>query len=716
MPNSTTPPHIIDRTRTILITVLGVVLSLFTMCEVNYQLLTPLSQLAMFAMLGLVLCFLTFPVLKSLGDVKPLRVVDMLLALGSVICCSYLIREGSALGNRAGAYTEADVIIAIIGVILVLEATRRSIGLALPILAGAFLIYSLVGVSLPDWLFPHKGYTISRVATTSYLSSDGIFGTALRIMFTYVYLFVIFGSFLEVSGATQFIVDFAQRLFGNKAGGAAKVSVLGSGLMGSLSGSAVANAVTTGTFTIPMMRSSGFKPHIAGGITAAAATGGALVPPVMGAGAYMMLEIVEPQVTFLEIVKAATIPAILYYLSLFLIVHFFAKRTGASAEEIKVPHDRGRLLSFEGGTFFGALFVLIGLLVTGKSPVLAVTASLAFILVMTMINPRISAPKGSRIVGLALFPILWMVIKFSGDALLIKNEGDDGLSFAGAGVYAMTLVMIAGMLQKDWRPLVVNALVKSAKNGVSLVSASACVGIVIGVVTLTGIGTAFPNAIIPLAEHSLFLALVAIMACSILLGMGLPSAVCYLLMATLIGPVLNKLGVPALAAHLFIFYFGMMSMVTPPVALAAYASASIAGSPIMQTGFAAFRFALVGFTLPFMFIYRPQLLLLANDGVAPSIMSVTLAIAAAILGITALAAALAGYFLKAITVAQRVGLYVAAALILYPSPGVLIGDVRLLVTDLVGATVFAIVAFLNWKKPADHPDNAPPSAEPALQN
>jgi TRAP transporter 4TM/12TM fusion protein len=704
--------HIVDRTRGFLITILGIVLSLFTMCEVNYQMLTPLSQLATFGMLGMVICYLSFPVARPLKDMVVLRIVDMLLAIATVVCCGYLIYEGADLLNRAGAYTSMDIGIAAVGVLLVLEATRRSIGLALPILAVAFLLYAFWGYLLPDWLFPHKGYDISRIASQSFLSTDGVFGTALRVMFTYVYLFVVFGAFLEVSGATQFIVDFAQRVFGNRSGGAAKVSVLGSGLMGSLSGSAVANAVTTGTFTIPMMRSSGFKPHVAGGITAAAATGGALVPPVMGAGAYMMLEIVEPAVTFIEIVKAAVIPAILYYLSLFLIVHFYAKKTGADAEHISVPPDRGRLLSLEGITFFGALTVLIFLLIRGYSPVLAVTASLAFILVFTLINPKIEVPKATRIIGLALFPVFWIGLKFIGDALLIEKEGDTGLSIAGAGVYAMTLIMLAGMLQKQWRLLVVNALVKSAKNGVSLVSASACVGIVIGVVTLTGVGTAFPNAIIPLAENSLFLALMAIMACSILLGMGLPSAVCYLLMATLIGPVLSRLGVPPLAAHLFIFYFGMMSMVTPPVALAAYASASIAGSPIMRTGFAAFRFALVGFTLPFMFVYRPELLLLTNAGEALSLISVVIAVIVAVLGVVSFASALAGYFFNPLSTAFRITLFIAAALMLYPEQGFSVGKLNLSITDLMGGALLFTIAIMN-RRQSGTGNGSPPLAEPA---
>ena len=261
----------------------------------------------------------------------------------------------------------------------------------------------------------------------------------------------------------------------------------------------------------------------------------------------------------------------------------------------------------------------------------------------------------------------------------------------------MTAILIAGLAHSGWRPVIAEALVKSAKTGVSLVSAAACVGIVIGVVTLTGVGTAFPNAIIPLANESLFLALVAIMACSILLGMGLPSAVCYLLMATLIGPVLNKLGVPPLAAHLFIFYFGMMSMVTPPVALAAYASASIAGSSIMQTSFAAFRFALVGFTLPFMFIYRPELLLLPGGDQGLVFIDVILSVGAAVVGIVSLAGGISGFLFTPLAVLPRVSLFLAAIFALFPDQRFQIGGMRLAIFDILGAALLVTVAIFNWR-------------------
>ena len=331
--------------------------------------------------------------------------------------------------------------------------------------------------------------------------------------------------------------------------------------MGSLSGSAVANAVTTGSFTIPMMRSAGFPPHVAGGITAAAASGGALVPPIMGAGAYMMLEIIEPKVTFLSIMLAAIIPAILYYLSIFMIVHFYAKLIGSTAEKIENKQPILRMIvQYEGFVFFGALIALIGFLtgwfglLTPSTPSRAVTYTLGVIILLGVVHPHKSlTPK-----------------------------------------------------------IAIDAMVKSAENGVSLVAASACVGIVLGIVQASGVTQDFNSAVAGIVEHSLLLALIGIMLVSLLLGMGLPSAVCYLLMATLMGSLLRDLGVIPLAAHLFIFYFGMMSMVTPPVALAAYASASIAEAPIMATSWAAFRFSLVGFLLPFIFVYRPELLLLSN--------------------------------------------------------------------------------------------------------
>ncbi len=629
-----------------LIKVLSVLICLFTLSEVNYPFLGPQSQLAIFAMLGIVLCFLIHPAHPRLKASRISAAIDFVLAGLTVFCCAYVVvqseplfdsfwSDGRSLGDRAGLETGLDFVVGILGLLIVLEVTRRAIGLALPILAGFFLVYAYFGYVLPDGFFPHRGYSIDRIVSQTFLQSQGVFGMALKVMFTYVFLFVVFGSFLQATGATQFIIDFARRVFRNSTGGAAKVSVLSSGLMGSLSGSAVANTAATGTFTIPMMRSSGFQAHIAGGVAAAASSGGALMPPIMGAGAYMMLEIITPAVTYLEIMKAALLPAIIFYLSLLLIVHFYARRLGVVETIEGDAKLEGRKL--QGVIFFGALAALILLLLIGYTPFRAVTLAIGVILILGAFDARTR-------VGLK-----------------------------GAGV----------------------AMIRGARGGISLVAAASCVGIVIGIVTLTGIGTRFASLLMPLAQENLLLALVLIMTSSIILGMGLPSVVCYLLLATIIGPPLSQLGVVPLAAHLFIFYFGMMSMVTPPVALAAFTGASIAGSKIMPTAFAAFRFALVGFSLPYIFVARPQLLMLRADGTAASLLEVAPIFALALIGVVPLAAGLGGSLFGRADMLQRIALVLSGALILIPIGA--IGEFTLSFVNWSGFALLAAVAFWNWR-------------------
>ena len=596
--------------------ILAVVLSAFVLLEVNYPLLTPQSQLAIFGMLGLVLVFLNFPLHRKFQDKVFSQIVDLLLATAVVLCFGYVLvqseplfktfwLEGQSLGNRAGLEQAVDYIVGLVGLCLVLEAARRAIGLTLPLLSLIFISYAAFGSSLPDWLFPHRGYPWQRIVSQTFLHSQGVFGIALKVMFTYVFLFVLFGTLLEKTGSIGYIIDFTRKLFRKSVGGPAKVAVISSGVMGSLSGSAVANTATTGTFTIPMMRSSGFKPAIAGGVEAAASSGGALVPPVMGAGAYMMLEIIEPAVTYLQIIKAAIIPAILYYISLLLIVHFYARRIGVQAESVESKSIETQS-NFPGVVFLGAFVTLLIFLFLGYTPFRAVSLSLVAILVLSS----------------------------------FKKETRVGLKEVG------------------------RAMEKAAKGGVSLIAAASSVGIIIGVVTLTGIGSKLPAVILPLAQNNLILALLLLMISTIILGMGLPSAVCYLLVATFVGPILGEMGVVPLSAHLFIFYFGMMSMVTPPVALAAYTAATIAGAGIMQTAFAAFRFALVGFALPYAFVLRPELLLLSPDGGAAGFFSIALNVFVTLLGIVALAGGIVGYWFRPLVFWQRI-LLIAAALVFF---------------------------------------------------
>lgn len=714
------------------VTGLGVLLCLFTLFEVNYHTLQPQSALAVFVGLGLALCYLTFPVHKRLAGVRALRFVDIVLAISAAACCMYVIvqtqpifssfwGDGISLGDRAGGETGMDFAVGLVGVILVLEATRRSIGIIVPLLALAFVAHSYYCYAsfrydwpvLPDWMLPHAGQSLKDIVSTTFLQSLGVFGPAASVMFKYVFLFVVFGAFLEMSGATQFIIDFATKTFGRIRGGPAMVSVMASGLMGSLSGSAVANAVTTGTFTIPMMRSAKFPNHIAGGITAAAAAGGALVPPVMGAGAYMMLELVQPQVTFLEIMKAAILPAILYYFSILVLVFLYSRRLGTEKLSAEALSEK-KLKGFEATVFFAALGTLVGLLIFGFSPFRSVTGALAVILVFAIFRRELKISNRERRLAMIVFcavvvvsqacipireyfPLIFQRFVPTGwidprtgamSILLIIN------SFLDSMLLGMFGLLIVGMAMPGWRPEIISSMTKSAKNGVALVAASACVGIIIGIVQQTGIATDFSATIKGVVETNLFLALLGIMVCSLILGMGVPSVVCYLLMATLMGSLLGELGVLPLVAHLFIFYFGMMSMVTPPVALAGYASASIAQAPMMKTSLAAFRFSLVGFTLPFMFVYRPALCLLAPVGGELTAAAVLHAVLAATIGILALATGLAGYFRRTLGLLERAGMFVSAGLLLAPISQ--IGETEVgLALDIAGALLFLAVVAVN---------------------
>ena len=662
----------LQRIRQIVFRTCAVLLSVFILAEVNYPRLSPQAQLAIFAMLGLVLVFLKYPIHRRFEEHAVFQVLDFVFALTVVVCFGYILVQtepifkgfwidGQRLGDRAGMGTTTDYIIGLLGLLLVLEGTRRAIGLTLCLLSLAFLAYAAFGQSMPDWLFPHRGYSWERIVSQTFLHSQGVFGIALKVMFTYVFLFVLFGALLEKTGATGYIIDSARRLFRSSVGGPAKVAVVSSGAMGSLSGSAVANTATTGTFTIPMMRSSGFRPTVAGGIEAAASSGGALVPPIMGAGAYMMLEIVEPAVTYLQIIKAALVPAILYYTALLLIVHFHAKRVGASTEvpqenTVETPRTK---TGIEGFVFLVAFVTLILFLVLGYTPFRAVSLALLFILILIAIRG------------------MWQV----------STQISHGDASSIGTLIRHSFLLLTSQIWTGIRRMV-EAMENAAHGGVSLIAAASCVGLILGVVTLTGIGAKLPGTLLPLAENSRLLALALLMISTIILGMGLPSSVCYLLMATLVGPVLSELGLVPLAAHLFIFYFGMMAMVTPPVALAAYTAAAIAGTGIMQTGVAAFRFALVGFALPYAFVLKPELLLMSPDGGTASFFTIAVGVMVAIFGIISLAASVSGYWFAPLNYWKRLGLLAAAAVFFLTHLGW---------GQLFALIVVAAISFFNWR-------------------
>ena len=670
----------------------SVLLCLFILAEVNYPQLTPQTELALFAMFGLMVVFLNYPIHQRFADHRVSRLLDVVLIGGVIVCFGYVViqtepvfqafwLDGKPLGERAGAELQLDYIIGGVGLVLILEATRRSIGMTLPLLSLAFLIYAGFGQFMPDWLFPHRGYSVQRIISQTFLHSQGAFGIALRVMFTYVFLFVLFGTLLERTGATGYVLNLARRMFGSSVGAPAKVAVLSSGMMGSLSGSAVANTATTGTFTIPLMTRSGFQPAIAGGIEAAASSGGALVPPIMGAAAYMMLEIVEPAVTYLEIIKAALLPAILYYTGMLCMVHFSAqlasrklaiesaakssRHTSRPAEQSSKhasnetrtndpEASREKIFTVQGGIFLAAFVTLIGFLLMGATAFRAVSWSLLIVVVISLLN-FLGRRVGKR----------------------------DSTAQIRIGIVDLSKAV----------DFLVSPCKRAAQSGVSLIAAAACVGIILGVVTLTGIGGKLPSTLLPLAATNLMLALFFLMISTIILGMGLPSSVCYLLMAILVGPVLLDLGVVPLAAHFFIFYFGMMSMVTPPVALAAYAAAAIAGSGVMATGFAAFRFALVGFALPYAFVLRPALLWLHPDGGTPEVWTVFGNFSLTLVGTVILAAAIAGYFFSKLSLLARGILFIAAAILFFAPMSLQFAWIHGIVV-VASAAIF----YYNWQK------------------
>ena len=599
--------------RTAAVGVLSLLLTLFVLVEVNRPALTPQAQLAAFALFGLPLCFL---IRMKPDDPWWRRGMDALGLLSSVAGCAFVLYwsgfAATTLGDRAGGETGLDIALGLIGLCGILAAAARVIGPALPLLAGLFLVYAAVGPHLPEVLFPHRGYSLARIASQGFLQSQGVFGIAMKVMFAYVFLFVVFGAVLQQTGAIRFITTSARRLFLGTVGGAAKVSVVANAMMGSLSGSAVADAATTGTVTIPLMRSTGFTARTAAGITAAASSGAALVPPVMGAAAYMMLELVDPPVTYLQVVQAAILPALLYYVALIAMVHLHARRhqVGAAVGDGAVgdgPVETEEKVPIQAGIVFGVgLVSLVVALLAGRTVFRAVSVALVIVIVASLFHAS-TRPDLKR---------LWA------------------------------------------------SLGRVAQGAAPLVAAAGAVGIILGMVTLTGLGTRFPATVLSVAGEGLLPALLLIMVGSVVLGMGLPSAVCYLLMAILIGPVIGQLGVPALSVHFFIFYFGMMSMVTPPVALAAYTTAGIANTPIIPAALTAFRFALAGFALPYFFVFRPELLLIldAGRGVPGVVVAFLLGSGVVLL----LAAGIVGWLFGPLGAAARAAALTAAALLLWP--------------------------------------------------
>ncbi len=544
----------------------------------------------------LVLIFLLHP--RGRLRVFGIPVMDLLLALLAIMVAYYLLWNFENIPDRYGNENAADVIIGTLTVALVLEGTRRTVGWPLTLIASVFLVYAYFGPYMPGLLI-HRGYPIPRLASHLSLAATGIFGIPLGVSATIVILFIIFGAFLTVSGAGSFFIDLATGLTGRSVGGPAKAAVVSSSLMGTVSGSAVANVATTGTFTIPLMKRTGYPPHIAGAVEAVASTGGQLMPPVMGAAAFIMSELTD--IPYLKIALAATIPAVLYYAAAFFYVHLEAKRLQIKSIP---PEERPNMLLVlrKGGHLLLPLCLLIYLLFRSYSPIFA-------------------------------------------------------------AYYAILALVAVSYLRRETRMgprAILKALEEGAIGTLGVAAACACAGIVIGVLSLTGLGIRLSSILITLAQGNLPVLLVLTMGASIILGMGLPTSACYVLLAALGAPALTKVGVDLLAAHFFIFYFGIISCITPPVAMASYAGAALADADPSRVGFAAVKIGLVGFIVPYMFVYSPVLL---GQG---SLWEVGWALTTALIGCAALAAALQGYLLAPCKLPLRLLLAAAALILIAP--------------------------------------------------
>lgn len=593
-----------------------IALSMFHLYTAYAGPLVTLMHRAVHTSVVMALVFVLYPFGKKSSKEVP-AALDWIFAILSISLGLYIVLNYNQLVLRAAMPNNMDITFAIIAILLVLEAGRRIMGNEIVILAMLFLIYAYIGPKLPD-IIAHRGYSVKDIAEYMYLSTEGIFGIAIGVSSTYIFLFVLFGAFLSKSGMGQFFNDLAMAVAGGGKGGPAKVAVVASGLLGSINGSAVANVVTTGAFTIPLMKKIGYKSEFAGAVEAAASCGGQILPPVMGATAFIMAEYLG--LPYTTIAVSAVIPALLYYLGVIVIIHLRASKNG-----------------------------LKGL-------------------------PKEELPKASQVLkerGHLILPLVGLLF------LLFK-----GFTPIYAAFYSILFTIGSSALRKETRMSfadIIDALESGAKTALGVAMSCAVVGLIIGVATLTGFGLKLAGAILFLGHGNLLATLFLTMIACIVLGMGLPSIPAYIITATMAAPALAKMGVPMLVSHMFVFYFGMLANLTPPVALAAFAGAGISGGNPNKTGFQAAKLAAAGFIVPYIFAFNPALLLINTTPM--EIMSVTVT---AVIGVVALGAAVEGYLLDRLNIFYRILLFAGALSLMKPG----------FATDLLGIGIFASVVLI----------------------
>ena len=625
------------------------------------------------------LILLGFPLLMLLRRRGPAWIaLGWLMAAAGVVVALYQWVNFTPLMMRAGAINHLDVAIGIVALVTVFAAAWVVMGPALPIVAGVFLIYALFGQYFPG-AFQTRGYGLDQVVEQMAFGTEGIYGTPLYVSATYIFLFILFGSFLERAGMIKLFTDVSLGLVGHRMGGAAKVAVVSSAFMGTISGSGVANVVTTGQFTIPLMKSFGYRPAFAGGVEATASMGGQIMPPVMGAVAFIMAETLG--IPYLEVVRAALIPAILYFASAFWMVHLEAGRLdlrGMARNEL--PSARAALR--EGWYLVLPLAVLVWLLFSGFTPLFAGTVGLA--LTITLI---LGASLMLGVPAMVLRVIFWIGIGLMA-AWLLANRQEVLLWGIVAALLAASVLNQGGrttILQ------VIDSLAEGAKTALPVGIACALVGVIIGTMTLTGAANTFGIFIVGVGENSLFLSLILTMLTCLVLGMGIPTIPNYIITSSIAAPALFDLGVPLIVSHMFVFYFGIMADLTPPVALACFAAAPIARESGFKISLEAIKIAAAGFVIPYMAVYTPALMLQTGGPLAEAMgfpLAVAYIVVKCVLAIALWGAAVVGWMGHRLAVWERLLAMVAAFTLVAALP----------LTDEIGFALSVVFALLWWRR------------------
>ena len=633
-----------EGTPKIIITVIMTLFSLYCLYMTLFSTALPEVRLTLFVGCIIILGFLTYPAKKGHVKVNSLPWYDIVLMLVGSACFFYFAINAFTLIQLATRIEPIHVIIGVIGILVLIELCRRCVGIPILCVVAALLIYTFYNQLSYN---PSFFNALKNVVYKLFYTTSGVIGTPINVCFTYIVLFIIFGAFLERTGIASFFIDFANRVAGWSSGGPAKVAVISSALCGMVSGSSVGNTVTTGSVTIPMMKKTGYKPEFAGAVEAAASTGGQIMPPIMGAAAFLMAEYMD--LPYAEVAVKAILPAILYFSGIFIAVHLEAKKLGLQGIPRTELPKWGYLLR---NLYLILPLVLLVWLVSSGAKTMATSAAISILASFVIGFIHLLATNIRQMKGQGFGKILWLTVK-------------------------------ASLLSA------VDALAAGAKGAITVAVACAMAGMIAGCITVTGLASILINAIVQLAGNATIVGLVLTMLCCIVLGMGVPTTANYCIMASTCAPILIQLGFSPVAAHFFVFYFGIVADITPPVALAAYAGSAIAKSNPMKTGINATKLAIAAFIVPYIFAYNPSMLFVGNvEWYDVLVISVT-----ALLGLFGIAAALNGHLYRKIPMVLRFALVAGGLGMMIPG----------LASDLIGlAVVAAVVVFqyISGKKQA----------------